>query len=121
MKKLAAIAAFAAAFAAGPAFADTIENGYGNTFVVTLGNGQSAQYHFNADGTFHAIGPDGSTQDGRYEVANGQICFLGEGDARQCTELASGKNVGDTWQQTDTGGNPITITLQAGRGGHSGH
>lgn len=115
MKKFAVIAALAATFAASPALADTIENGYGNTFVVTLGDGQQARYHFNQDGTFAAIGPDGSTQNGRYEAANGQICFLGEGDARQCTELVSGKNVGDSWQQLDANGNQITVSLESGR------
>lgn len=115
MKKFAAMLAFGVALSAGAAFADTIENGYGNTFVVTLGNGQSARYHFDADGTFHATGPDGSAQTGRYEQANGQLCFLGEGDARQCAPLVSGKNVGDTWQQTDANGNPITVTIEAGR------
>jgi hypothetical protein len=114
MKKLAAIAGFAVALAAGSAFADTIENGYGNTFVVTLGN-ETVRYHFNADGTFAATGSNGATQTGRYEVANGPICFLGEGDARQCAPLLSGKNVGDTWQQADANGNQITVTIEAGR------
>jgi hypothetical protein len=115
MKKIVAALAFAAALSTGAAFADTIENGYGNTFVVSLGDGATALYRFDADGTFSATGPDGSTQAGRYEVANNQLCFLGEGDQRQCAPLVSGKNVGDTWQQTDASGNPITVTLRAGR------
>ncbi len=114
MKKFAAMAAFALALGGGVAFADTIENGYENTFVVTLGE-QVVRYHFNADGTFGAIAPDGSVQHGRYEASNGQICFLGEGDARQCAPLISGKNVGDTWQQADASGNQITVTIEAGR------
>jgi hypothetical protein len=73
------------------------------------------RYHFNADGTFVAIGSNDATQTGRYEAANGQICFLGEGDARQCAPLLSGKNVGDTWQQADANGNQITVTIEAGR------
>lgn len=121
MKKLAVLAAFAAVLGAPAAFADTLENGYGNTFVVTLGE-QTVRYHFNADGTFGAIAPDGSVQHGRYESSNGQICFLGEGDARQCAPLVSGKNVGDTWTQADANGNQITVTLEAGRshGEHHG-
>lgn len=119
MKKLVALAAFAVALGGGIAFADTIENGYENTFVVTLG-AETVRYHFNADGTFDAIGPDGSSQTGRYEAGNGQICFLGEADARQCAPLVSGKNVGDTWQQTDVAGNQITVTIEAGRG-DAGH
>jgi hypothetical protein len=115
MKKFAALLAFGAVLGAGAAFADTIENGYGNTFVVSLADGATVRYHFNADGTFAAIAPDGSTQSGRYETGDGQICFLGEADARTCAPLVSGKNVGDTWQQLDSGGNEITVTLEAGR------
>jgi hypothetical protein len=114
MKRIAILLAFGAALGAGPAFADTIENGYGNTFVVTMGD-TAVRYHFNADGTFLATAPDGATEAGRYETGNGQICFLGEGDARQCAPLVSGKNVGDTWQQLDANGNEITVTLEAGR------
>jgi opacity protein-like surface antigen len=119
MKKLAALAAFAVVLSAGAAFADTIQNGYGNTFAVTLGS-DTVRYHFNEDGTFGAIAPDGSVQHGRYEATDTQICFLGEGDARQCAPLESGKNVGDTWQQLDANGNQITVTLEAGRE-HGGH
>lgn len=115
MKRFAAVLAFGVVLSGGAAFAETIQNGYGNTFVVTLGNGQSARYQFDADGTFRATGPDGSTQAGHYESANGQLCFLGEGDARQCAPLVADKNVGDTWQQLDANGNQITVTLEAGR------
>lgn len=116
MKKIAAALVFALTLSAGVAAADTIENGYGNTFVVTMGDGTAARYQFNADGTFTAIGPDGSAQNGRYEVANGQVCFLGaDASQRQCAVVTSGKNVGDTWQQLDANGNQITISLQAGR------
>ncbi len=114
MKRLAALIGAGALVFAAPAFADTIENGYGNTFVVTAGE-VTVRYHFNEDGTFQATAPDGSTQAGRYEAADGQLCFLGEGDARQCAPLVSGKNVGDTWQQLDANGNEITVTLEAGR------
>lgn len=114
MKKLAALIGAGALLCAASAFADTIENGYGNTFVVTAGE-VTVRYHFNEDGTFAATAPDGATQSGRYEVADGQICFLGEGDARECAPLVSGKNVGDTWQQLDANGNEITVSLEAGR------
>jgi hypothetical protein len=114
MKKAAALVVIAALFAATPVFADTIENGYGNTFVVTAGDAV-VRYHFNADGTFAATAPDGAVQSGRYEIANSQICFLGANDARSCAPLVSGKNVGDTWEQLDANGNTISVTLEAGR------
>lgn len=115
MKKFAAVLAFGMALSGGAAFADTIQNGYDNTFVVSLPDGTAVRYHFNADGTFAATAPDGTTQAGRYETTADQICFLGEGDARQCAPLVSGKNVGDTWTQLDASGNTITVSIVAGR------
>lgn len=114
MMRLAAVVAIGALLCAPAALADTIENGYGNTFIVTAGD-TVVRYHFNADGTFAATAPDGSVQSGRYEIANSQICFLGPNDARSCAPLVSGKNVGDTWEQLDANGNQISITLEAGR------
>jgi hypothetical protein len=116
MKRLAALVAFAAVLGAGAAFADTIENGYGNTFVVADGSGQVVHYHFNADGTFAAATPDGQPAGGgAWEVADGQICLTPTGGERGCTEYVGDKNVGDTWTQAGMGGAQITITLQAGR------
>lgn len=114
MKQVLAMAAVVALVCAPAAFADTIENGYGNTFVVTAGD-VVVRYHFNADGTFAATAPDGTVQSGRYEIADSQICFLGSNDARSCAPLVSGKTVGDTWQQLDANGNQISVTLEAGR------
>lgn len=113
MKKLAALV-FAASMLAGSAFADTIENNYANTFVVTAG-AEVIRYTFNADGTFTATPASGAAQSGRYEVAGEQVCFLGAENQRQCAPIVSGKNVGDTWQQLDANGNQISITLEAGR------
>ncbi len=116
MKKLVAALAFGLALSGGVAAADTIENGYGNTFVVTAPDGSVARYYFDADGSFHATAPDGSTVAGTYTVAAGQLCFTMTGASQaQCTESVPGKDVGDTWTQTDAAGNQISITLQAGR------
>ena len=115
MKKLAATLTFAVAMGAGAAFADTIQNGYGNTFVVTNGEGVTVRYHFNADGTFAATGPDGSTTSGSYEVADGQLCLTPAGGERGCTAYVGDKNVGDTWTQSGTDGSEIRVTLESGR------
>lgn len=115
MKRLASVLAFAVVCGAGAAFADTIENGYGNTFVVTNGEGVTVRYHFNADGSFAATAPDGSTISGAYEVADGQLCLTPAGGERGCTAYVGDKNVGDTWTQAATDGGQITVTLEAGR------
>lgn len=115
MKKLATTLAIAVACAAGAAFADTIENGYGNTFVVTNAEGVAVRYHFNEDRTFAAVTPDGNTVTGTYELADGQLCITPAGGERGCTAYVGDKNVGDTWTQAATDGGQITVTLQAGR------
>ena len=115
MKRLAALAAAAALLAAAPALADTIQNGIGNTFVVTNAEGQTVHYQFNADGSFTASTPDHQqVAAGTYEVANGQLCITPTGGERGCTAYVGDKNVGDTWTQNGTDGGQITVTLQAG-------
>ncbi len=116
MKKFAAALVFVAALGGSVAFADTIQNGYGNTFVVTNASGQEARYQFNEDGTFTGTAPGGSAMAGTYAVTDGQLCLNPpNGGAPTCTAVAADKNVGDTWTQTGTDGSQITVTLVAGR------
>jgi hypothetical protein len=115
MKKLAALIAFGAVIGAGAAYADTIQNGVGNTFVVTNAEGTTLHYHFNADGGFTASTPAGEqVAAGTYEVANGQLCITPTGAERGCTAYVGDKNVGDTWTQVGTDGGQISVTLRAG-------
>lgn len=116
MQKLTAAAVFAAALMSGAAFADTMQNTYGNTIVVTYPSGGETRYYFNADGTFTGVAPGGSTMAGRYTAEGDQLCLIPpSGQAPQCTTIATDKNVGDTWTQSGTDGTEITVTLQAGR------
>ena len=120
MKKFVAALALGVAMIATPAMADTIENTYGNTIVVTYPNGSHALYHFNADGTFTGVAPGGSTMAGRYTAEGDQLCLIPpSGQAPQCTAIALDKNVGDTWTQTATDGSQINVELRAGREAHS--
>ena len=115
MKKFAAILALGVAMTAGAALADTIENGYGNTFVVTTGDGATLHYHFDADGSVTVAMPDGSTGAGTYEVTDGQLCITPAGGEAGCAAYVGDKNVGDTWTQTAADGSTISVTLQEGR------
>ena len=115
MKRLAAAVAVAAAMAAGAAFADTVQNSFGNTIIVTYANGTAVRYYLNADNTFSIAAPDGTTTQGTYEIAGDQICFTPTGGERGCTGYVGDKNVGDTWTQTATNGSSITVSLEAGR------
>lgn len=116
MKKLAVALALGAAMIAGPAFADTMQNTYGNTVVVTYPSGAQALYQFNADGTFTGTAPGGSQMAGRYTAEGDQLCLIPpSGQAPQCTTIAMDKNVGDTWTQNAADGSQISVELRAGR------
>ena len=117
MKKFVAALALGVALIAAPAaYADTMENSYGNTIVVTYANGSQTLFFFNADGTFTGTAPGGSQMAGRYTVEGDQLCLISpNGQAPQCTSVAAGKNVGDTWTQTATDGSQINVELRAGR------
>lgn len=115
MKKLLAAVVFATAMASGVAFADTMQNTYGNTIVVTSSAGAETRYHFNEDGTFTGVAPGGSTMAGRWTVDGETLCLIAPSGQQQCTTVAADKNVGDTWEQTGADGSAITVTLQAGR------
>ncbi len=114
MKKFAAALALGVALTAGAAFADTLTNGYGNTFVVTSANGE-ARYHFDEDGSFHVTFADGNTVSGTYAVEGDQLCLTPEGGEAACAAYVGDKNVGDTWTQAAADGGEISVTLEAGR------
>ena len=116
MRKFAVAVALGVALFAAPAFADTMENTYGNTIVVTYPNGAQATYQFNADGTFTGTAPGGSQMAGTFTVQGDQLCLAApNGQPPQCTTVATDKNVGDTWSQTASDGSAINVELRAGR------
>jgi hypothetical protein len=116
MKKLAAVLALGVALIAAPAFADTMQNTYGNTIVVTYANGGQALFFFNEDGSFTGTAPGGSQMAGRYTVEGDQLCLISpSGEPPSCTTVAGDKNVGDTWTQLGADGSEISVELRAGR------
>jgi hypothetical protein len=91
-------------------------NAEGNTFVVTDASGVAVRYHFNNNGTWDAVAPDGTTAGGVYTVNDAQICLTAANATQAaCTEYHGDKNVGDTWTQPGTDGQPISVSLVAGR------
>jgi hypothetical protein len=113
MRVLACVLAAAAVFT-GAAFADTMENAFGNTLTATNAQGESATYHFNADHTFTKTAGESQTS-GAWEIADGQLCLTLQGAAQTCAPYHADKNVGDTWTQASSAGGQITVTLTAGR------
>lgn len=114
MKKFVAALAFGLALA-GAAQAQSIENAFGNTVVVTLENGASLRYHFNADNTFTLHAPDGTAHNGNWAIEGDQLCLTSEAMGRSCSPLEGDRQVGDTWTSTSGDGSTVTLTLQRGR------
>ncbi|HRK63440.1 MAG TPA: hypothetical protein PLN53_03550 [Terricaulis sp.] len=114
MKKFVAALAFGLALA-GAAQAQSIDNAFGNTVVVTLQNGASLRYHFNADRTFTLHAPDGTAHNGTWEIAGDQLCLTSEAMGRSCSALEGDRQVGDTWTSTSGDGSTVTLSLQRGR------
>jgi opacity protein-like surface antigen len=116
MKKFAVALAMAAAFVAAPAFADTMQNSYANTIVVSpAAGGAETLFHFNADGTFTGVAPGGSQMAGTFTIQGDQLCMNYPNGNQGCTTIQADKNVGDTWQQTGIDGSAINVELRAGR------
>jgi hypothetical protein len=118
MKFLAKAAIAAAIFmAAGPALAaDPMSSAYGNTVVITYGDGTTVKLYIDEGGTYTGDGPTGATS-GSWAISGGQTCFTQqspEAAPPSCGPTVS-KSVGDSWQGTGQGGAPVTVTIQAGR------
>lgn len=117
MKRIAA-AVFGVLAFVGVAYAQdtSMPNNDNNTFVVTEPNGAVLRYHFNHDGTWDMVAPDGQTANGTFAINGDQVCMTGAGETQaQCVANNTNKNVGDTWTQKDANGADISVTLVAGR------
>ncbi|MFZ4606903.1 MAG: hypothetical protein ACOYM5_11645 [Caulobacter sp.] len=118
MKFLAKAAIAAAIFmAAGPALAaDPMASAYGNTVVITYGDGTTVKLFIDEGGSYTGESPMGATS-GSWSISGGQTCFTQqspEAAPPSCGPTVS-KSVGDSWQGTGQGGAPVTLSIQAGR------
>lgn len=118
MKFLAKAAIAAAMFmAAGPALAaDPMATAYGNTVVITYGDGTTVKLFIDEGGSYTGESPMGASA-GTWAISGSQTCFTQqspEATPPSCSPTVN-KNVGDTWQGTGQGGAPVTVTIQAGR------
>lgn len=115
--RLLATLALGAALLAGPAMAaDAMASAYGNTVVITYGDGTVVKLFIEADGTYTGESPMGQSS-GTWAISGGQTCFTQtspQAGEPSCSKTVS-KNVGDTWTAPGAGGAPATVTIQAGR------
>ncbi len=114
MKKLLATLAIAAAIAL-PAAAGTIDNAFGNTLNVQLGDGTALAFHFNADGTYVMKLPDNTAVPGAWALQNNQLCLTPTGGAPDCHPDPGNHAVGETWSAVNGQGQQMTLSLTAGR------
>lgn len=116
MKTIAPGLAIIALILASPVFADTMENSYANTIVVTPAvGGEATLFHFNADGTFTGVAPGGAQMAGTFTIQGEQLCMQYPNGNQGCTAIATDKNVGDVWTQKGIDGSDINVELRAGR------
>ena len=101
------------AFASG-AHADTLENLFGNTLVVTYPSGNQERFYYDADGGFRMQMQAGEieahwTRDGE------SVCIAMEGVPPQCAPMPEGKAAGDAWEQPSPNGGVVRYEILEGR------
>lgn len=95
----------------GPAFA--------NTVVSTYPDGRQARLWLAPDGSYTAQGRRGDRTSGHWKLKGDQICLRQSSPPTlpfsYCTVVPSG-GVGTTWSAKSFFGDPLKVTLVAGRG-----
>jgi hypothetical protein len=113
--RLAIMAASAAVLAAGPAAADTIDELFGNTLVVSYPGGNQERFYFDADGGFRMLVHDDVEISANWTREGDNICITMEDAESQCSAFPADKVVGDSWEKFDEDGETIRYEIVAGR------
>jgi hypothetical protein len=105
---------------------DPLAGVYGNTVVVTDAKGAVTKIWINKDGTYKATGVDGQSGTGKWSVKDNNTKYCSTPDlpatapagtpspSESCSELKGSHKAGDTWQQNDANGQPITVAIKKG-------
>lgn len=106
------------------AFADTMEQTYGNTVLSTNDKGETTKLWFKADGTYSGETAKGEKFSGKWAVKNGKYCSTPDAapnapagtpaPTETCIDYQGNHKVGDKWSQNDADGKPITVEIKAG-------
>ncbi len=103
-------------FAAAPAAADTIENLFGNTLLVTYPSGTVERFFIDADGTFTMeMYGERIDQPIRWTRDGDQFCVVLEGRDPDCSDFPADKTIGDTWEVARPDGQIALYEIVAGR------
>lgn len=118
--RIAILAAVAVMAAASAAAADPMASAYNNTVTITYPNGAMTKMHIDADGSYVAKAPDGSTAKGSWKIENGSTCFTQTepappaGTPANCSPTVERK-VGETWTAPGPNGSTLNVSIVAGR------
>ncbi len=100
------------------ASASPLEAAYANTLVSTYPDGRTARLWLNRDGTYTGEGRSGRSSAGVWERRGTELCMRQRRPVpvpvRYCTPIVSG-GVGTQWRARAVTGEPITVSLVAGR------
>lgn len=115
---IAALAAFS--LLTGPAAAQAaLEPAFRNTIVSTYPDGRTAKLWLERDGSYRGEGRRGKPSSGRWTLKGEQICLKQRkpfaAPFSYCTPIRSG-GVGTSWRAKAVTGEPIRVTVVAGRG-----
>jgi hypothetical protein len=98
--------------------ASPLEAAFGNTIRSTYPNGMTAALYLNRDGSYTGQGRRHEFIDGRWSLKPGEVCFR---QSRPfplpfsiCRPLVT-PAIGDMWTAKAVTGEPLTVTLLAGR------
>lgn len=90
----------------------------GNVLVGDYGSKGKVTAAFDADGTVAMTFPDGSKRRQAWIADSSYFCMIvrpeadGKMDYRCERNLMAGKKLGETWQQIDSQGETVTISIQ---------
>lgn len=87
-----------------------MENTFDNTVRIEASDGTLTLIYFNADGTYSTS----KNEKGTWTVTGSTLCTETKGREPICNNISK-RQVGDIWSETDPEGNPITISIVAGR------
>ena len=90
--------------------ADLLSGSFGNTTTMTYSDGSVVGFYFDEDGSFTT---DNGIS-GNWSLDGSRLCLSNEGE-RRCGHWEGPYSAGDTWQQNDPDGNPMTVAITQGR------
>jgi len=100
-----------AGLAATTAWAQSLmDPAFENTVQIEASDGTVTNIYFDPDGTYTTS----DNQSGTWTLENSTLCTQTGENEPNCSEIEE-HSVGDSWSETDPEGNPVTITIVAGR------